>query len=76
MQKTLTLSLSSQTIARLKNKIKEKKLRSIGAYFEQLFGDDNATVLTEKHILESSYKARKDYREGKLKKLDSLYDLI
>ncbi len=75
MRQVLSLSLPSQTTKELKKSSKQRGFNSVSAYVKYLFELDK-NLLSEEYLLDSIKKARKEYKENKTIKADSLNSLV
>ncbi len=76
MRQVLSISLQEDIIKDVKKRVKNCGFKSISEYFKYLFKMDTEDVISEKELLVAAKQAEKDYKNGKLKKLNSLSDLI
>ena len=76
MRQVLSISLPGSMIKNIKKKVKNEGFNSVSEYFKYLFRMDTEDVISEKEILIAAKQAEEDYKKGKLKKLNSLSDLI
>ena len=76
MRQVLSISLPGDVIKNIKKRVKNEGFNSVSEYFKYLFKMDTEDVISEKELLISAKQAEKDYKKGKLKKLNSLSDLI
>ena len=75
MRQILSISLPDQTTQLIKKRAKKRGFDSVSGYIKYLFSLDE-DLISEKELLAAAEQARKDYKEGKLKKLNSLSDLM
>ena len=76
MRQVLSISLPGDVIKNIKKRVKNEGFNSVSEYFKYLFKMDTEDVISEKELLIAAKQAEKDYKKGKLKKLNSLSDLI
>ena len=75
MREILTLSLQPKTKQLIKKKSKMKGFNSISSYIQYLIKQED-DLISEEELWQNVQEARKDYKKGKLKKLNSIKDLI
>ena len=75
MQATLTLSLPQQTVEVIKQKTKEKGFNSVSRYIKYLLNLDE-DLIPEDELMCSIEQARKNYRQSKTIKANSLVELL
>ena len=75
MREVLTLSLPPKTTQLIKKKAKNKGFDSVSGYIKYLIKMDD-DVISADELLEMAKQARKDYKQGKLAKLNSIADLV
>ncbi len=75
MREILTLSLPPHTKQLIKKKSKMSGFASISSYIQYLIKQED-DLISEKELWKNVQEARREYKEGKLKKLNSIKDLI
>ena len=75
MREILTLSLPSQTKEIIKKRSQINGFNSVSAYIQHLIKQED-DLISEDELWNEVQKARQGYKEGKLKKLNSIKDLI
>ena len=75
MREILTLSLPAQTKNLIKKKAINKGFTSVSGYIKYLIKLDD-DLISEETLMKDIKQARKEYKEGKLKTLKSLNDLM
>ena len=75
MREILTLSLPPKTTQLIKKKAKNKGFSSVSGYIKYLIKMDD-DVISADELLEMAKDARRDCKRGKLKKVNSLADLL
>jgi Arc/MetJ-type ribon-helix-helix transcriptional regulator len=75
MRQILSLSLPEQITEEIKKSSKKRGFSSVSSYVKYLFEQDK-DLISEKELLDSVDKARKDYKQGKTIKAKSLADLV
>lgn len=76
MRQVLSVSLPGGVISDIKKRVKNNGFNSVSEYFKYLFKMDTENVISEKELLEDIKQARKEYKEGRTIKADSLADLL
>ena len=76
MRQVLSVSLPGSMIKTIKKRVKDEGFNSVSEYFKYLFKMDTEDVISEAELLKDIKQARKEYKEGKLKTLKSLKDLM
>ncbi|MCK5211754.1 hypothetical protein KAJ89_03560 [Candidatus Parcubacteria bacterium] len=76
MRQVLSISLPGSMIKNIKQRVKNEGFNSVSEYFKYLFKMDTEDVISEEELLKNIKQARKEYKEGKLKTLKSIKDLM
>ena len=76
MRQVLSISLPGNTINTIKKRVKNGGFNSISEYFKYLFKMDTEDIISEEELIKDIKQARKEYKEGKTIKADSLADLL
>jgi Arc/MetJ-type ribon-helix-helix transcriptional regulator len=76
MREVLSISLQKEVVAAIKKTAKLRKFKSVSSYIKFLFEEDASDLISEEELLRAVKQGRKDYKEGKLHKLNSLKDLM
>lgn len=75
MRQVLSISLPEKEVKRIKVQAKQKGFKNFSAYINHLIKEDEH-LISEKEILKAVAEGRKEYREGRMKELKSLKDLL
>ena len=75
MRNVINISLPEQMVRRVEKEVKKGKFASTSEYMRFLIDQDD-NLISADDLLAMSKKADRDYRAGKLKKLDSLAELL
>jgi len=75
MRHIVSLSLPTKAAQDAKKRAKKRGFKSVSAYFQFLLKEDEG-LISEKELLESIERGRKEYRQGKTIKARSLADLV
>lgn len=75
MRQVLSLSLPEQTTKEIKDSSKQRGFSSVSSYVKYLFELDK-NLISEKELLSSIKEARKEYKQGKTIKANSIADLL
>ena len=75
MHQTLNISLSQQTIKEIKTLSRERGFATVSDYIKYLIELDS-DLISETELLDSIREARKEYREGRAIKVESIKDLL
>jgi len=75
MRSILSLSLDSTTIQMVKKQSKRYGFNSVSQYLRRLI-TDNDDLINVDEILKAGEEAKKEYREGKTIKANSIADLL
>ena len=76
MRQVLSISLQENIVKDVKKRVKNCGFKSISEYFKYLFKMDTEDAISEKELMEDIIQARKEYKEGKTIKANSLADLL
>lgn len=76
MRQVISVSLPENMVKKLKNHIKQSNFASISEYFKYLFEADNSNTISDKELMAAVIESRKEYKDGKTIKADSLADLL
>jgi len=76
MRQVLSISLQEDIIKDIKNRVNNGGFKSVSEYFKYLFKIDTEDIISEKELMEDIIQARRDYKNGKLKTLKYLKDLM
>ncbi len=76
MRQIISISMPENMIKKLKNRIKQSDFASTSEYFKYLFEADNNNTVSDKELMAAIIESRKEYRNGKTIKADSLADLL
>lgn len=76
MRQVLSISLPGDMIKTIKQRVKNEGFNSVSEYFKYLFKMDTEDIISEEELLKDIKQARKEYKEGKTIKADSLADLL
>ncbi|MCK5320900.1 hypothetical protein KAJ61_05960 [Candidatus Parcubacteria bacterium] len=76
MRQVLSISLQENIIKDIKKRVKNGCFKSVSEYFKYLFKMDTEDVISEKELMKDIIQARKEYKEGKTIKANSLADLL
>ena len=76
MRQVLSISLQENIVKDIKKRVKNCGFKSISEYFKYLFKMDTEDIISEKELMEDIIQARKEYKEGKTIKANSLADLL
>lgn len=75
MRQVLSLSLSEQITKEIKKNSKQRGFKSVSSYIKYLFELDK-NLISENELLNSIKVARKEYKQGKSIKANSIADLL
>ncbi|MEA3398484.1 MAG: hypothetical protein U9R06_01940 [Patescibacteria group bacterium] len=75
MREILTLSLPAQAKNLIKKRAKNKGFASVSGYIKYLIKLDD-DLISEEELMNSVREARRGYKQGNLKQLKSLKDLV
>lgn len=75
MRQVLSISLPSETIQLIKTRVAKRGFNSISSYIKRLLFEDDDLISADE-LLDSAKQATYDYKHGKLKKLNSISDLL
>ncbi len=75
MREILTLSLPSQTKQLIRKRSKMNGFSSVSSYIQYLIKQED-DLIPENELWKNVQEACRDYKDGKLKKLNSIKDLI
>ena len=75
MRQILSISMPADMVKEVKNRVKKRGFDSISNYIKTLIKEDE-DLISEDELLASVKKARRDYKQGKLKTLKTLKDLM
>ena len=76
MRQVLSISLQEDIIKDIKKRVKNCGFKSVSEYFKYLFKMDTEDIISEKELIKDIKQARKEYKEGKTIKANSLIDLL
>ena len=76
MRQVLSVSMPGETINAIKKRVKKGGFNSISEYFKYLFNMDTNGIISEKELLADIKQARKEYKQRKTIKANSLADLL
>ena len=76
MRQILSISLQEDIIKDIKKRVKNCGFKSVSEYFKYLFKMDTEDIISEKELIKDIKQARKEYKEGKTIKANSLIDLL
>jgi len=77
MREILTISLPGETLRELKKRIKSIGFDSVGKYIKCLIENDlKEDKITEDELVKMVAEARKEYKAGKTRRLNSIADLL
>ena len=76
MRQVLSISLQEGVIKNIKKRVKNNGFNSVSEYFKYLFKMDTEDEISEKELIKDIKQARKEYKEGKTIKANSLIDLL
>ena len=76
MRQVLSISLQENIIKDIKKRVKNCGFKSVSEYFKYLFKMDTEDIISEKELIKDIKQARKEYKEGKTIKANSLIDLL
>lgn len=75
MRQVLSISMPAQLITEVKKRIEKRGYSSISDYIKHLIKEDDG-CMTDDEILKAAKDAEREYKQGKLKKLKSLDELM
>ncbi|MDO9399467.1 MAG: hypothetical protein Q7T79_02175 [bacterium] len=76
MRQVISVSLPENIAKKLKNYIKHSSFASISEYFKYLFEADSSNIISEKELMSAIIESRKEYKNGKTIKANSIVDLL
>lgn len=76
MRSVLSLSLDEKTIQMVKKQSKLYGFDNVSQYVKRIIQYRNEHIITEDELLRDMRVAKKEYREGKTIKADSLADFL
>ncbi|MFH1233492.1 MAG: hypothetical protein V1649_02460 [Patescibacteria group bacterium] len=76
MRQVISISLPENIVKKLKNYIKRSSFASISEYFKYLFEADNSNAISEKELMSAIIESRKEYKNKKTIKANSIADLL
>jgi len=77
MRQVLSISMPGNTIQTIKEKTKSKGFRSVSDYIKHLIKiDEESDWISKEELLKIVKEGRKEYKEGKTIKANSIADLL
>jgi Arc/MetJ-type ribon-helix-helix transcriptional regulator len=75
MREILTLSLPGEVIKIIKKRVIDRGFSSVSGYIKYLLDTDDDVISADK-LLKMAKEAERDYKKGKVYKLESIADLM
>ena len=75
MRDVITISLPKTTTQLVKKRIQKRGFRGMSEYVRYLF-DQDSDMISQDELLKIVKKAQTDYKQGKLKKYNSMADIV
>jgi Arc/MetJ-type ribon-helix-helix transcriptional regulator len=76
MRSTISISLPKEEVSHMKTLAKQRGFATVSEYIRYLISESSGEIITNQELLHRSTNADSLHKQGKLKKLSSLSELI